>query len=294
MIGTLYRWTWRLLIGMLALVATGAGAGYYLTARSLPDYDARLVMDSAPAPIEIVRDNYAVPHVFTQDDRAAFYGLGFAHAQDRLWQMTLARRVAQGRLAEMFGPDAVRTDHLMRALDIYGLSTQAVAYQSPETRDILQAYADGVNAYLRLIQQEALGRGAPEFFLFGSEIAPWTPADSISVLKTMALRLTDKAVTESLRARLSLRLPAERVADLMPEAGKAVIALPDYAGALGLRPWREAAANGPDDDAAYAVLPERGAGGASNAFAAMPGRAAAGKPIFAADPHLKLTVPGPF
>ncbi len=291
MIGTLYKWTLRLLIGGFALVALGAAAAYYLAARSLPEYDTRYALDSAPAPIEIVRDNHAVPHIFTEDDRAAFYGLGFAHAQDRLWQMTMARRVAQGRLAELFGPGAAETDHLMRQLDLYGLASRAVAYQSAETRATLEAYSDGVNAYLRLIQEEALGRGAPEFFLFEPKIAPWTPADSIAIVKSMALSFTDKALEETLRARLLLRLPGERVADLMPEAGKAMMALPDFAGTLGLPRWQEAAAA---PEPAFNILPERGEGGASNSFAAMPARAAAGKPLFASDPHIGLSAPGAF
>ena len=76
----------------------------------------------------------------------------------------------------------------------------------------------------------------------------------------------------------------------MPVAGKALMALPDFAGSLGLPRWKRAEA--PLAAPAFMILPERGAGGASNAFAAMPGRAAAGKPLFATDPHVALTAPG--
>ena len=104
----------------------------------------------------------------------------------------------------------------MRALDLSGYAREAVAKQTPETRAALEAYADGVNAWLKVVQEKALGRGAPEFFLFTPDISPWPPADSIAVQKLMALQLTDKAAMETLRARLSLVLPAERLATSCP------------------------------------------------------------------------------
>ena len=96
-----------------------------------------------------------------------------------------------------------------------------------------------MNAWLRVAQAEALGRGAPEFFLFDAQIAPWTPADSLAVQKLMALQLTDKAARETLRAQLTLRLPPERVRDLMPDAPNApVMGLPGFGAALPAAPAR--------------------------------------------------------
>ncbi len=88
----------------------------------------------------------------------------------------------------------------MRSLDLYGYARQAVDYQTEDAKAALAAYSDGVNAWLRLVQQDALGRGAPEFFLFSPEISPWTPADSLAVQKLLALQMTDKAAMETLRA----------------------------------------------------------------------------------------------
>ena len=136
-----------------------------------------MVLSGPEQEIEIVRDRYAVPHILSTTDHDAFFGLGYVHAQDRLWQMMLFRRTAQGRLSEIFGPDTVGIDTLMRQLDLYGLSREAVRVQTDATTAALEAYADGVNARLRVVQSEALGRGAPEFFLFTQEIAPWVPAE---------------------------------------------------------------------------------------------------------------------
>ena len=291
MIRAIFRWMLRGLIAAVVLGLGAAGLAYYLAAHSLPDYDAEVRVAGLEAPVEIVRDVHAVPHIFGDSDHDVLFGLGFAHAQDRLWQMAMARRAAQGRLSELFGPRTLETDHLMRALDLYGVAARTAGRLTPDTRAALAAYAAGVNARLDQVRRRALGRGAPEFFLFGARIAPWTPADSIAVMKLMALQLTDKAATESLRAQLLLRLPPERVEDLLPRAPEAVMALPDYAGSLGVERWDTAAA-APRHPTALSPESLPGLAGASNAFAAAPERAAAGASLLASDPHLKLTAPG--
>ena len=285
----LFRWLMRAVLGLAVLAIAAAGLAYYLAARSLPDYDRAHVVEGPRAPFEIVRDRHAIPHILASEDRDAFFGLGFVHAQDRLWQMTLMRRTAQGRLSELFGRETLEIDRLLRALDLYGLAQAAVPHQTEATRDALEAYADGVNAWLRVVQAEALGRGAPEFLLFDARIAPWTPADSIAVQKLMALQLTDKAARETLRALLALNLPPERARDLAPEAPNApAMSLPAF-GASGAAPTpgRAAALRHPLDP-----VPPVGLGGASNAFAAAPARAAGGAPLLATDPHLGLSAPG--
>jgi penicillin amidase len=177
----------------------------------------------------------------------------------------------------------------MRQLDLYGLARTAVQAQSDATRAALEAYADGVNARLRVVQQQALGRGAPEFFLFTQEIAPWVPADSVAVQKLLALQMTDKAAMETLRAQLSLRLPPERLRDILPDSPNApLMGLPEFSdlfpGATA-QPVQEAALS------PFDLLPAPGMAGASNAFAAMGRRAAAGQPLLGSDPHLPLTAP---
>lgn len=222
----LFRWLMRLVVALVLIGLAAAGLAYYLAGRSLPDYDRTYALDGPAAPFEIVRDRNAIPHILAATDADAFFGLGFVHAQDRLWQMTLLRRTAQGRLSELFGPATLEIDRLMRALDLYNLAQGAVARQTPETKAALEAYAAGVNAWLGVAQDEALGRGAPEFFFFDNQISPWTPADSLAVQKLMALRLTDSAAREILRARLTVALPPERVHDLMPDAPRPPAARP--------------------------------------------------------------------
>ncbi|WP_212523156.1 penicillin acylase family protein [Actibacterium sp. MT2.3-13A] len=287
---TLFRWLLRLFTATVVLAALAAIGVYYLASRSLPEYQAAHRVEGISAPVEIVRDNANVPHIFGESDADVFFGLGFAHAQDRLWQMTMMRRTAQGRLSEIFGPRSARTDELMRRLDLYGLATQSLAAQDAQTRAALEAYARGVNAWIATVNAEAMGRGAPEFFLFSPEIAHWQPADSLAVMKLMALQLTAKIEDEVLRARVSLALPEARVADILPDApGQGVAALPDYAQLMPGVPRSFAALDIADDP--LSPFPRRGSAGASNAWAAAPSRSAAGGTLLANDPHLGFTAP---
>ncbi|WP_299596924.1 penicillin acylase family protein [uncultured Tateyamaria sp.] len=286
-----FQWLVRLTAGVIVLVVLGVGMVYYLAARSLPNYDARVRVPVISAPVEIVRDNANVPHIFGETDTDVFHGLGFAHAQDRLWQMMMLRRTAQGRLSELFGTTTVDIDSFVRRLDLYRLSVQSVEAQDPATRAALEAYASGVNARLDQINAEALGRGAPEMFLFNTPLAPWRPADSIAVAKLMGLQLSGHLSEEVLRARMSLALddPA-RLADILPDVpGEGIASLPEYA---SLVPGVE------NDYAAAEAEPHplspfrpRGFAGASNAWAAATARSASGGTLLANDPHLGFSAP---
>jgi penicillin G amidase len=170
---TAFRWLIRLVTGALVLGLLVLLLAYYILTRSLIDYSEDFTVQGISAPVEIVRNNDNVPHIFGATDADVYFALGFAHAQDRLWQMTMLRRTVQGRLSESFGPATVKVDELMRRLDLYGLALQSVEVQDAETLAALKAYSAGVNAWINQINAGARGRGAPEFFLFSSEIAAW-------------------------------------------------------------------------------------------------------------------------
>jgi len=293
---TLFRWLLRLVAVLILLAILGMVGVYYFAARSLPDYNDHRRIAGIGAPVEIVRDTADVPHIFAKSDADAYFALGYVHAQDRLWQMTVLRRTAQGRLSEIFGARTVKSDELMRRLDIYGLATRSVAAQDDETKAALDAYAKGVNAWIRIANDEAKGRGAPEFFLFPGEIAYWQPADSLAILKLTAFEQTSQLQNEVLRARLSL-MNKDWPRDLMPDVpGPGVAALPPYAslapGILSSPANRYAG----DDAAADPLSPvrPRAMAGASNAWAAAPARSAAGGALLANDPHLPFSAPAPF
>ena len=286
---TAFRWLLRIFSAMALLAVAGFTLAYYFAARSLPEYGATYAVEGLSEPLEIVRDTADVPHIFGKSDADVYFALGFAHAEDRLWQMTILRRTVQGRLSEVFGARTVRTDELMRRLDLYGLAAASVEAQDPDVKSALEAYARGVNAWIGIVNSEARGRGAPEFFLFKNEIAYWQPADSLAILKLMAFRSATQIGTEVLRARLSL-LDSGWAEDLMPDiSGPGVAALPPYASLIpGVK--RSTAALAPE---ALPFLPRAlpPFGGASNAWAAAPARSAAAGSLLANDPHLDFSAP---
>ncbi|MGH1413181.1 MAG: penicillin acylase family protein [Pelagimonas sp.] len=286
-----FRWLFRLTVFALVMIVLGGLSVRYLAGRSLPSYDKTLPVSGITAEIEIVRDNAAVPHIMALSDRDAFFGLGYAHAEDRLWQMTVLRRTVQGRLSEIFGARTLETDTLLRRLDLYPLAVKSVPHQDAATLDALEAYAAGVNARITEINRSSLGRGAPELFVFNAPIAPWQPADSIAILKLMALQLSGHMREEILRARTSLLLDDnQRLSDLLPDMpGTGVAALPKYAD-LAPGPLKRFAQN-QATPSFLPASPERGLAGASNAWAAAPERSAGRGTLLANDPHLGLSAP---
>ncbi|MCZ0812280.1 MAG: penicillin acylase family protein [Pseudomonadota bacterium] len=290
---SIFKWLLRLAGGAVVLSLVVVVGLYFLLSRSLPDYDKNLTVDGVSAPVEIVRDHANVPHIFGTRDADTFFGLGYAHAQDRLWQMVMLRRTAQGRLSEVFGARSVETDKLMRRFDIYGLARNSVEAQDSATRMALDAYAQGVNARLSEINESALGRGAPEMFMFNAPISPWQPADSLAILKLMAVQLSSHMENEVLNARASLALDDEtRLQDIMPlSPGSGIAALPDYAALVpGTEALRHAALPKPKRDP-LSPFNARAFAGASNAWAAAPSRSAAGGTLLANDPHLGFSAP---
>ena len=287
---TLFRWLLRIFTGLAALVLLGLVAAFWLASRSLPDYNASYALDGLSGPVEIVRDNANVPHVFATNDPDVYFGLGFAHAQDRLWQMMLMRRTVQGRLSEMFGARSFATDELMRRLDLYSAAKTSVAALDPATLQALEAYSAGVNAWLATVNAQALGRGAPEFFLFSNVIAPWQPADSVAIIKLMALENSGQIAQEVLLARTTLLLPDARVRDIMPDVpGSGIAELPEYSSLFPTLPRHAEFRQGPTDP--LSPLKPRAFSGASNAWAAAPSRSAAGSTLLANDPHVGFSAP---
>jgi penicillin amidase len=281
----------RLAAALIGLIVLGAILAYYLASRSLPDYDATLELAGPNAPIEIVRDHANVPHILAKTDHDAYFGLGFAHAQDRLWQMIVLRRTAQGRLSELFGRSTVETDTYMRRFDIYRLALSSVNAQDAQTIAALKAYSEGVNAQFQQINRGSSGRGAPELFVFNAPFAPWRPADSLAILKLMALQSSGHLADEVLRARMSLALPdRDRLNDILPDSpGVGVASLPEYASLVPGAPKYIATNTVPNHP--LSPFKARGFSGASNAWAAAASRSATGGTLLANDPHMTFTVP---
>ena len=285
-----FVWLMRITLGVAAVAGLLVSFAYFFLSRSLPDYSKTVEFSHITEEIEIVRDTANVPHIFGKNDQDTLFALGYVHAQDRLWQMTMLRRTAQGRLSELFGAETLTVDMVVRRLGIYSASRASLSALRSDTMAKLEAYAKGVNARLEEINLGNLGRGAPELFLFSNFIAPWSPTDSLAIIKLMGLQLSSHLESEVLRARVSLILDDDLLKDLLPDVpGSGVAELNDFANMFpGLLKQH---ANVAMPKHSLSPFKSIALSGASNAWAALPGRSASPGTLLANDPHLGLTAP---
>ena len=274
------KWIRRIAAAVL-LLAVALGVGAYIWARSsLPTLDGEIPVAGSHGEIEIVRDSYGVPHIFAGTEGDAYFGLGFVHAQDRLWQMELARRAGAGRLSELFGTRALSHDRYYRTLGLSRVAEDNFARLGDDSRALAEAYAAGVNQAL------VTWRGAwpIEMTLVGGSPEKWRPTDSILAIKMMAAQLAGNARAEALRWKMSGRLTDDQIDTLYPvNPGD------------GPRPDGRAAIDPGLADLALSVLPRTPPihVGSNNWVVAGP-RSTSGLPLLANDPHLGLTAPAPW
>ncbi len=167
--------------------------------------------------VEIIRDRWGIPHVYGRTEEGLFFGAGYAMAEDRMFQMMLRRRVAQGRLAEILGPGPenryLELDRQFRIFGFHVLAPDLLASQDEDTRRNLEAFASGINAYL----QDQRGNLLPLFDRYGGHPEPWTAADSISVFHMLGTRFMGGWQKELLAKQG--RLPkTTREPDVIPKA----------------------------------------------------------------------------
>ncbi|MBI1943691.1 MAG: penicillin acylase family protein [Betaproteobacteria bacterium] len=260
---------------LLALLAIGA---FLYLRQSLPRIDGEARLAGLAAPVEVLRDRYGIPHIFAASLEDASFALGYVHAQDRLWQMEVNRRLGAGRLAEVVGAGALETDRFLRTLGVRRAAEANLKSLDAETLRLLEAYAAGVNAFLA--SDPVL---PPEFWLTGARPEPWTPVDSVAWTKMMAWDLGGNWKNELLRMRLASALPLERihqfVAPYPGEAPPQIVDLKELYGTLE-RDAVRLAEFAPDNE-----------GLGSNNWVLSGARTASGKPLLANDPHLGLTAP---
>jgi penicillin amidase len=275
---------WAGLVLLAAIAGLATMLAWYRVA-SQPQIDGKLTLNGLQAAVDIVRDAEGIPHIYAKSIDDAYFGLGFVHAQDRLWQLDFNRRIAAGRTAEILGPGAVGTDRFMRTLGIRRNAEAILKNLSPETRAALDAYAKGINAYLAN-RAEPL---PPEFFITGApQPAPWQAADSIGWQTMMAWDLSANWSQELLRMRLAQRLPLEQINEFLPPyPGDAVMKTQDYT-----KLYRELVGTTQQLSAVAGVAPPSLVDGmGSNNWVLSGTLSETGKPLLANDPHLGLSAP---
>ena len=250
---------------------------------SLPDTAATLRLSGLERPLVVHRDVHGIPHVRAETAHDAFFSQGFAHAQDRMWQMEYDRRRAYGTWSELVGPEGLELDRQMRRFQI-GRSLEAdFRAIAPSTRAMLEAYAAGVNAFL-----ESSQKVSAEFELLSARPRPWLPLDCLAVFKVRHIMM---GVWESKtwRAAMVDALGPERTARLHPgyTKGQLMMVPPGnrFAGAV-LDGTAELSAG-----MAHLSYLQEGIDAGSNNWVAGGARTASGLPLLAGDPHRALDVP---
>ena len=280
----------RILVGVLGVLAVAALAAAfffrYQLHKSFPQTSGTLNVPGLLAPVRIARDEYGVPSIDAANEHDAMVALGVVHAQDRLWQMDMQRRAAQGRLSELFGAVTVPFDRMFRIVGLRRIS-EAIERQLPdETRRRLQWYSDGVNAW-RIATTGAL---PIEFDLLRYDPEPWTPLHSILVSRLLAWELNLSWWTDVTYGSLASRLGMDMVTEILPWFPTSV---PPTVPAEVWRRYAEAGTQYMTIAQDYRRFMGRPlALGGSNAWAIAPSKSTTGGAILANDTHLHLSLPG--
>lgn len=296
-----------LLLAVIALATTAVAGLRAFLRRFLPQTEGNTRLAGLHGPVEIMRDRWGVPHIYAEDEDDLFFTQGYVHAQDRLWQMELQRRMGAGRLSEVLGEATLAVDRFTRTLGLNRAAEEEMASLPDETRRALDAYAAGVNAYIR----QHRGQWSLEFTLLRFQPQPWRPVDSLYWAKFLTLILSGNWASETLRARLAVKLGADLAADLepaYPADNPTVVSGPGLPPSAEPPPngWgspavREALrlvegllGSGPQHPMPAAPLPSgiiRLNPGASNQWVVNGQRTASGQPLLANDTHMAVAMP---
>lgn len=267
----------------LGLAAGAAGAVYYAAFRqSQPKIRGRMILRGLKGSAEVIRDRWGTPHIFADNRDDLFFALGVVHAQDRLWQMELNRRTVSGTLSEILGEAPLEVDQLMRRAGLHRAAEREARSLDPEAAAILQAYCNGVNAFL----EQKRGALPLEFTILRTRPAPWTAADSLALGRLMGWTLSGNIDAEIVRSWLISKVGPQAMVDLEPPyPGGMPLVMPP--GTESAPPGREALEK--IQEAARLALV--GFGGGSNNWVVDSQKSITGMPLLANDPHLPPTTP---
>jgi penicillin amidase len=288
---------------LLAVALIVAAAGTWFVRRPWPQVKGTVAVAGLSAPVEVIRDELGVPHIYAQNQHDLFFVQGYVHAQDRLWQMEFNRRVGSGTLSAILGDATLDTDRFLRTLGLRRAAEQQWATIDAETKAIMEAYAAGVNAYVDTHRD----RLPLEFSLLGVDPVPWTPVDTLAWGAVMSYSLCGNYDSELLRARLIAAVGEAAARELMPpyNANGPFVVPAGSPAAVGKSPLLDGSAV-PAEAQGYAWLGDARFDGleaiddllgraradrGSNNWVVHGSRTASGLPLLADDTHLGLDMP---
>lgn len=277
----------RTLVFLFILAIGIAGiAAYWTFYRPLPDYNTTLNQPELDRQVDIHWDTDGVPHIFARNKADAYFSLGYVHAQDRIWQMTLSQIAAEGRFSEFLGKEMISYDKLQRTIGFWRTAVKIEQTLSDSVRNYLEAYAAGVNAYTA-----RNSKNLPiQFSLVDMKPIPWTVTHSVAMARLMAWELNMAWKSELSYAALAEKLTPQQFRELFPEdrflSGKFNDQMIESGWAKELLPLVD------HDEKLSELLGRKGNHAGSNAWAVNASKSETDMPILAGDPHLSLDIPG--
>lgn len=271
-----------------------------LAKEALAQIDGNLTVDGLKAPVEVVRDRWGVPHIYAGSTEDLYFAQGYVMAQDRLWQMEMWRRSAEGRLAEVLGPNAVGRDRYARLLKYRGpVDDKELTVYHPDARRIMTSYVAGVNAFIEHANRS--GKLPVEFVLTGIRPEPWTIESLISRQNTFGNATAELQLARSVAELGAAEANRRRNQDpweelVVPDGlnvsiiGEEVLAGTRAGGALprpAVLPQYAAITGATAGDQPDTSIAEPG----SNNWVISGELSATGKPVVANDPHREVGLP---
>lgn len=272
-------------LSLSAIAVVTFFALHYLVTKSFPEYDGTVSSDNIREQVAIYRTEHGVPHIFATNEYDLFFAQGYVHAQDRLWQMDVARRAGEGRLSEIFGTKTLQFDRMLKTIGFKKIAQEQEKQLHPTSREILQAYSDGVNEFIKTHK----GKYPIEFDMLNYVPEEWTPVHSLMISRLMAWELNISWHVDVVLGEIVARFGEEKARQIFPTypENAPVIAASSFS-SKEILPLKSFAAV---HDEFKKFFGTSGTHIGSNAWAISPGRSVNGKAMLANDPHLGLGLP---
>lgn len=276
---------------MLLLLLGFVALGFYWTFYStIPTYDTTLSVDGIESAVDVHWDPYGTPYIFASSESDLYYSVGYIHAQERIWQMTLFQLTAEGRFAEFLGSDLIPLDIHQRTLGFWETAKAIEQETSPEILEILEAYAAGVNDFVANNR-----RNLPvEFSLLNISPIEWTPTHSIAITRLMAWDQNIHWFSELSYGILAETLDPVQLDRFLPFSSVEMDADSDNSSASRAQglPTEDLFAFMERESNFRTVMQKNGFPFGSNAWAVNGSKTESGEPILSGDPHMGLSIPG--
>ena len=276
-----------------------------LTTKSFYSNTGTVRVEGIKSDVKIYSGDYGVPHIIASNDDDMYFALGYMHAQDRLWQMDLTRRVAEGKLSEIFGSGTIKYDKLFRTIGINRFAYRWYQNISPKSKQILASYTNGVNEFIA----NHINRLPVEFDLLNYKPVPWQPEHSLMVIRMMGWDLNLAWYSDYIIGELVNKVGLEKTSEIFPDSSITIFRKPividsaetdslselDSLNKISSLMLKEKLALGREFFKTYESYRDffniccthMG----SNSWVVSSSKSETGKPIFANDPHLAFMSP---